>query len=46
MLLSGAAHIFFNSRHSLPEYREAGCLQSPEAYVNCIAGLILSGMLA
>jgi TetR/AcrR family transcriptional regulator len=46
MLLQGAVHIFFNCRDSLREYREAGCLQTPEAYVEAIAGLILSGVLA
>ncbi len=46
MLLNGAAHIFFNCRDSLREYREIGCLQTPEAYVHCIATLILSGVRA
>lgn len=45
MLLNGAVHIFFNCRDSLREYCDARCLQTPEAYVESIAALVLSGVL-
>ena len=44
MLLHGAVQCFFNCGESLREFREARSLETPEAYIDRITALILSGV--
>jgi TetR/AcrR family transcriptional regulator len=45
MLLHGAVNTFINCRDVLREFREASGLETPEAYIEHISTLILSGVV-